>query len=96
MRKGGVFEVMGWMTARVACAEWKSEPEVPVKVKVALATDADALAESVTCCGVPGLREIADGETVTPAGNPLTFTVIEDENLLEPLAESDTAVEVPV
>lgn len=58
--------------------------------------DAEALAVSVTDCGVPGLSVTADGETETPAGSPLTVTATEDENPLEPLAESETAVDVPV
>jgi hypothetical protein len=85
-----VFEVIGWMTASLACTECESAPEVPVKVTVESATDADALAESVTGWGVPGLRVTAYGDTVTPAGSPLTVTAIEDENPLELLAERET------
>lgn len=63
---------------------------------MAFATAADELAEKTTCWGVPGLRDMADGEKVTPAGKPLTVTAIEDEKPLELLAVSEIAAEVPI
>jgi hypothetical protein len=51
---------------------WLSEPEVPVKVRVAVVDAADAFAETVTDRGVPGVRVTLEGEAVTPVGKPLT------------------------
>lgn len=96
MRKGGVFEVIGWITASPNCAVCASEPEVPVNVTVALETDDDELAENVTCWGVPGVIVMVEGEAVTPAGSPVTPTLTCDAKPLEALASSEACAEVPV
>ena len=49
-----------------------SAPEVPVNVTVALELTAPEAAVRVTCCGELGERLRFVGETVTPAGTPLT------------------------
>jgi hypothetical protein len=48
------------------------DPDVPVKVTVAFASAALAAAENEICCGVPGTSVMLVGDTVTPAGTPVT------------------------
>ena len=44
-----------------------SDPEVPVKVNVALEEVAEELADTVICRVVPGVSVIGKGDTLTPA-----------------------------
>ena len=66
-----------------------------MKVTVALALATLAAAVNVTCCGVPGTTVIAVGDTVTPAGTPLTWALICDEKPLTAVADKETVAELP-
>ena len=57
-------------------------------VTLALAMAVEASAENVKVWGVPGVRPILEGATVAPAGRPLSCTLIDEENPLDPEAES--------
>jgi hypothetical protein len=81
------------VSAKVAV--WLSEPEVPVKTKLALPGWALLPAVSVTLCGVPGVRESVAGLAVTPAGNPLSATLVVPVNPLIAVAVSCTGCPVP-
>jgi hypothetical protein len=76
-------------------AVWVSVPEVPVNVMLAVVVGAEAAAEMVICSGVPGVREMDEGEMVTPVGKPLTCTVTADEKPFEPVAESEAVPDWP-
>ena len=75
---------------------WVSVPELPLKVKMTVEVGAEAFAERVICCAVPGVKVMAEGETVTPVGTPLTCTVTCEEKPFEPVAESESVAELPV
>ncbi len=68
-------------------------PLVPVTVIVLLPTAAPAAAVSVTLCGVPGVTVAVEGTAVTPAGNPLSFTLTPALNPFTPV--TDTLVDAP-
>lgn len=59
-----------------SAAVWLSEPEVPVKTTFALPAWALLPAVSVTLSGVPGVTDTEAGLAVTPAGNPLSATLV--------------------
>jgi hypothetical protein len=71
------------------------EPEVPVIVTLDCAEGADAAAEKVTSCGVPGVTVGLEGETVTPVGRPLNWMLICEVKPLVPEAERDAISEPP-
>jgi hypothetical protein len=52
-------------------------------------------AVNVTCCGVPGVRVIGLGETDTPVGTPVTWTLTWDENPFSGVADNETEAESP-
>jgi hypothetical protein len=95
MRVSGVFEEILAITLSVSVAPCVNDPEVPVNVNVAVEGDAMGSAESVSSTGVPGIRVIGDGETLTPAGSPLTTTLICDEKPFVLVAESEAEDDVP-
>lgn len=90
-----MFEEILAMTLNVSVALCVNDPEFPVNVNVAVEGDAVASAESVSCNGVPGVRVIGDGERVTPAGRPLTTTLICDEKPFVLVAERVAEEDVP-
>ncbi len=51
---------------------------------------ADEAAVNVTCCGVPGVRVMLLGATVTPKGTPATWTLTWEENPSMPVADTLT------
>ncbi len=75
------------ITARVICAPWLRDPEVPVIVRLELAIAVEALAENVNDWGVPGVTVISEGATVTPAGRPLSCTLMDEVKPLIAVAE---------
>jgi hypothetical protein len=58
----------------VTATEWVRDPEVPVRVSVALPATAVEAAVSVMLCAVPGVNVSVAGFAVTPAGSPLIAT----------------------
>ena len=83
-------------TERSKVAKCSRELEAPVKVTARLlAAGARGTAENVTCSGVPGVRVILVGDTETPAGSPLIFTLIWAENPSIADADKETDVWLP-
>jgi hypothetical protein len=76
-------------------AVWLRTPDVLVNWTVDELEGAAADAVRPTCCGVPGIRLSVGGEAVTPAGSPLTVTLIAPENPFSAVAESVTGCAVP-
>ena len=58
-------------TVKARVAEWLSEPEVPVNVRVLLPVAAVDEAVRVMFCEVPGVSERVVGLALTPVGNPV-------------------------
>jgi hypothetical protein len=82
-------------TTTVTEAVWLSAPEVATNCTVDVLAAADDDAARATCWGVPGMRVKLDGVAVTPAGRPLTKTVIVPENPLRAVAERLTGCWLP-
>ena len=61
---------------RVRVAVCVSDPEVPVNTTLALPAWALLPAVSITLWGVPGVSETEAGLAITPAGNPLSATLV--------------------
>jgi hypothetical protein len=76
-------------------AVWLSAPEVAVKTTVDVVAVADADAERLTGCGVPGVRLKVEGEADTPEESPLAVTLIVPANPLRAVAESFTGCALP-
>jgi hypothetical protein len=49
----------------------------------------------VICWSVPGVREMDEGDIVTPVGKPVTCTATCEENPFAPVAESETGSDCP-
>ena len=62
---------------------------------VAVVLAALGLAVNVTCCGVPGTRVIELGETETPAGIPVAWTLMFEANPFNAVADNETEAELP-
>jgi hypothetical protein len=77
VKSGGGAEIVA-----VTVAAWLNEPDVPVKVNVALPTAAFALALTVTFWEVPGFSVRVPGLTVMPAGAPVIATTTAPPNPL--------------
>jgi hypothetical protein len=53
------------------------------------------MAERAICCEIPGVRVSVAGDAITPAGSPLTETLIAPENPLKAVAVSVTCCALP-
>jgi hypothetical protein len=72
----------GALTVTATVAAWLKEPDVPVKVNVALPIAAFAAAVTVTFCAVPWIRVSVPGLTDTPVGSPVIATTTGPVRLL--------------
>lgn len=82
-------------TVRFTPAPCVKDPDFPVKVTVPFEPVAFEAAVNVTGCGVPGCNVIGLGETLTPAGAPLTCTLTCDEKPYSAVTDKDTEAELP-
>lgn len=83
------------VTARATDVELVSVPDLPANCTVAEAAGAEAVADSVTCCGVPAESANEAGEAVTPEGTPAMATWMDCEKPLLGVAAIETLCEEP-